>query len=75
MNDEKIQVRVIATGQTLDVVMINKRLDVIAAVLGERTYNVRCDLMQTRNGLRRQGRGPRRGCSSEDAGRPPRFHF
>lgn len=50
MNDEKIQVRVTATGQTLDVVVLNKRLDVITVVLGEGVHNVRCDLMLTRSG-------------------------
>ena len=50
MNDEKIQVRVTSTGQTLDVVVLDKRLDVIQVVLGEGVHNVRCDLMPTRNG-------------------------
>jgi len=49
MNNEKIQVRVTASGQTLDVVVLNKRLDVIQIVLGEGVHNVRCDLMPTRN--------------------------
>jgi len=51
MNDEKIQVRVTSSGQTLEVVVLNKRLDVIQVVLGEGVHNVRCDLMPTRNGL------------------------
>jgi hypothetical protein len=50
MNDEKITVRVTSTGQTLDVVVLNKRLDVIQIVLGEGIHNVRCDLIATRNG-------------------------
>ena len=50
MNDEKITVRVTASGQTLDVVVLNKRLDVIQIVLGEGVHNVRCDLTPTRNG-------------------------
>jgi hypothetical protein len=50
MNDEKIQVRVTSSGQTLEVVVLNKRLDVIQVVLGEGVHNVRCDLMPTRNG-------------------------
>ena len=49
MNDEKIQVRVTASGQTLDVVVLDKRLDVITIVLGEGVHNVRVDLMPTRN--------------------------
>ena len=51
MHDEKIQVRVTSSGQTLEVVVLNKRLDVIQVVLGEGVHNVRCDLMPTRNGL------------------------
>ena len=51
MNDEKLQVRVTSSGQTLEVVVLNKRLDVIQVVLGEGVHNVRCDLMPTRNGL------------------------
>ena len=50
MNDEKITVRVTSTGQTLDVVVLNKRLDVIQIVLGEGIHNVRCDLVASRNG-------------------------
>ena len=51
MNDEKIPVRVTNTGQTLEVVVLNKRLDVIQIVLGEGVHSVRCDLTPTRNGL------------------------
>ena len=51
MNDEKIVVRVTNTGQTLEVVVLNKRLDVIQIVLGEGVHNVRCDLTPTRNGV------------------------
>jgi hypothetical protein len=47
---EKIQVRATASGQTLDVVVYSKRLDVITVVLGEGVHSVRCDLMPTRNG-------------------------
>jgi len=50
MDSEKIKVRVTSSGQTLDVVVLNKRLDVIQVVLGEGVHNVRCDLMATRNG-------------------------
>ena len=50
MNDEKIQVRVTSSGQVLDVVVLNKRLDSIQIVLGEGVHNVRCDLIPTRNG-------------------------
>ena len=51
MNDEKIQVRVTSTGQTLEVVVYDKRLDVIQVVLGEGVHSVRCNLTPTRNGL------------------------
>jgi len=49
MNDEKIEVRVTSSGQTLQVVVLNKRLDVITIVLGEGVHNVRCDLTPNRN--------------------------
>jgi hypothetical protein len=48
--DPKIQVRVTASGQTLDVVVLDKRLDLIRIVLGEGIHSVRCDLTPTRNG-------------------------
>ncbi len=51
MNDEKILVRVTSTGQTLEVVVLSKRLDMIQIVLGEGVHNVRCNLVPTRNGL------------------------
>jgi hypothetical protein len=50
MNEEKIQIRVTASGQTLEVVVLDKRLDRIQIVLGEGVHNVRCDLTPTRNG-------------------------
>jgi hypothetical protein len=50
MDDEKIQIRVTSSGQTLQVVVLNKHLDRIQIVLGEGVHNVRCDLMPTRNG-------------------------
>jgi len=50
MSDEKIQIRVTSSGQTLDVVVLNKRLDVIQVVLGEGVHSVRCDLIPARNG-------------------------
>jgi hypothetical protein len=51
VNDEKLLVRVTSTGQTLEVVVLDKRLDVIQVVLGEGVHNMRCDLTPTRNGL------------------------
>jgi hypothetical protein len=50
MNDEKIEVRVTSTRQTLQVVVLSKHLDRIQVVLGEGIHNVRCDLTPTRNG-------------------------
>jgi hypothetical protein len=50
MNDEKIKVRVTSSGQTLEVVVLDKRLDLIQVVLGEGVHNVRCNLVPTRNG-------------------------
>lgn len=50
MDEEIIQIRVTASGQTLNVVVLNKRLDKIQIVLGEGVHSVRCDLLPTRNG-------------------------
>jgi hypothetical protein len=51
MITEKITVRVTETGQTLDLVVIEKRAERIQVVLGEGIHNVKCDLAPTRNGL------------------------
>ncbi|MDX1374553.1 MAG: hypothetical protein R3357_03255, partial [Burkholderiales bacterium] len=51
MKEEKIQVRATKSGQLLEVVVLNKRLDLIQVVLGEGIHSVRCDLTPTRNGL------------------------
>ena len=51
MNDERITVRVTTTGQTLDVVVFSKRIEVIEVVLGEGVHSVRCRLTPTRNGM------------------------
>jgi len=51
MNAERITVRVTATGQTLDVVVLSKRADGIEIVLGEGVHSVRCRLVPTRNGM------------------------
>ena len=50
MNDEKIAVRVTSSGQTLQVVVLNKSLDMIQIVLGEGVHSVRCSLTPTRSG-------------------------
>lgn len=51
MSDEKITVRVTSTGQTLEVVVFEKRVDSITVVLGAGVHSVRCVLSPTRNGL------------------------
>jgi hypothetical protein len=56
MNDEKITVRVTSTGQTMDVVVLNKRADSIEVVIGEGVHSVRCQLSPTRNGLAYAGK-------------------
>ena len=56
MTEDKIQVRVTATGQVLDVVVFSKRLDAITVVLGEGVHNVRVDLTPTRNGMAYAGK-------------------
>jgi len=50
MNDEKIKVTTTESGQTLDVVVLNKRAERIEVVLGEGTHSVRCALTPTRTG-------------------------
>jgi hypothetical protein len=50
MDNEKIEVRATSSGQTLHVVVLHKRLEVIQVVLGEGVHNVRCDLTPNRNG-------------------------
>ena len=51
MNDERITVRVTTTGQTVEVVVLSKRVDAIEIVLGEGAHSVRCRLVPTRNGM------------------------
>jgi hypothetical protein len=50
MSPEKIRVRA-ENGQTLEVVVLNKRADRIQVVLGEGIHSVKCELVPTRNGL------------------------
>ena len=50
MSEERIQIRVTASGQTLDVVVLSKHLDRIHVVLGEGVHSVRCELVPTRSG-------------------------
>jgi len=41
---------VTSSGQTLEVVVLHKRLEMIQIVLGEGVHSVRCNLTPTRNG-------------------------
>jgi hypothetical protein len=50
MDSEKIKVRITENGQTLEVVILNKRVDRIQVVLGEGVHNVKCELTPTKNG-------------------------
>ena len=50
MQTEKIKVRATASGQQLEVVVYNKRLDMIEVVIGEGVHSVRCTLTPNRNG-------------------------
>ena len=50
MEIEKIRVRM-ENGQTLEVVVLNKRAEHIEVVLGEGIHSVRCTLSPTRNAL------------------------
>ena len=51
MADEKIKVRITDTGRTMDVVVLNKRIEFIEVVLGEGIHSVKCQLSPTRNGM------------------------
>jgi hypothetical protein len=50
MHTEKISVRITQTGQTMDVVVFDKRADHITVVLGEGMHSVKCELTPTRTG-------------------------
>jgi hypothetical protein len=49
MNTEKIKVRT-ESGQTMEVVVFSRRVEVIEVVLGEGVHSVKCSLTPTRNG-------------------------
>ena len=51
MYTEKITVRVTETKQTIEVVVFNKRAEVIEVVIGEGMHSMKCALTPTRNGL------------------------
>jgi hypothetical protein len=50
MQDEKIKLKT-ETGQTIEVVVLDKRADRISVVLGQGVHSVRADLAPSRNGL------------------------
>ena len=50
MSDERIKVKM-ENGQTLDVVVLSKRAEVIQVVLGEGVHSVTASLSPTRNGM------------------------
>jgi hypothetical protein len=50
MHTEKISVRITQTGQTMEVVVFDKRADHITVVLGEGMHSVKCELTPTRTG-------------------------
>ena len=50
MKPEKIKVRITESGQTIDVVVLNKRASHIEVVIGEGIHNVKCELTPTRTG-------------------------
>ncbi len=50
MAPEKIKVRT-ENGQTIEVVVLNKRASGIQIVIGEGVHSVKCDLAPTRNGM------------------------
>jgi hypothetical protein len=54
MEIEKIKVRM-ENGQTLEVVVLNKRAEHIEVVLGEGVHSVKCSLSPTRNALAYSG--------------------
>ncbi len=55
MRDEKIKLRT-ETGQLIEVVVLNKRAEVIEVVIGQGVHSVRCQLTPTRNGLAYAGK-------------------
>jgi len=50
MKIETITVTNTESGNTMDVTVMNKRVDKITVVIGEGIHNVQCDLTPTRNG-------------------------
>ena len=55
MRDEKIKLRT-ESGQLIEVVVLNKRAEVIEVVIGQGVHSVRCQLTPTRNGFAYAGK-------------------
>jgi hypothetical protein len=51
MSDETIKVKITDTGKSMDVVVFEKRAELIQVVLGTGVHSVKCDLKPTRNNL------------------------
>ncbi len=49
MENEKISVTTTETGKTMDVVVLNKRIEQIQVVIGAGVHSVSCDMTPTRN--------------------------
>lgn len=47
MQNDKINIRVTESGQTMDVVVLDKRVNCIQVVIGEGVHSVSCDLTPT----------------------------
>jgi hypothetical protein len=50
MKNETITVINTESGQSMDVIVLNKRANQITVVIGKGVHNVRCDLVPTKNG-------------------------
>jgi hypothetical protein len=50
MQNETITVINTESGQSMDVVVLHKRVNQITVVIGKGIHNVQCDLVPTRNG-------------------------
>jgi len=50
MKNETITVTNTESGQSMDVIVLNKRANLITVVIGEGIHNVQCDLTPTKNG-------------------------
>ena len=50
MHNETITVINTESGQSMDVVVLNKRANLITVVIGKGVHNMQCDLVPTKNG-------------------------